>query len=52
MFSLNVNNKCVVTVVGYEVLITVAMKTTFFWDIALCSLLKANGRFGEHQGRP
>jgi hypothetical protein len=52
MFSLKVNNKCVVIVVGFEGFIAVDVKSTFFWDITLYSLLKVNGRFGELQGRP
>jgi hypothetical protein len=30
------------TVVGFEVLTVVVMKSTSFWDIMLCSLLKVN----------
>jgi hypothetical protein len=32
--------------VGFEVLKTVVMKSTVFWDITPCNLLKINGRFG------
>jgi hypothetical protein len=32
--------------VGFEVLTAVVMKSTIFWDIMPCSLLKVNRRFG------
>jgi hypothetical protein len=32
--------------VGFEVLTTVVMKRTVFWDIISCSPLKVNRRFG------
>jgi hypothetical protein len=32
--------------VGFEVLTAVVMKSTAFWDITQCSLLKVNRRFG------
>jgi hypothetical protein len=32
--------------VGFEVLSAVVMKRTIFWDIAPCSPLKVNRRFG------
>jgi hypothetical protein len=32
--------------VGFEVLIEVAMKSTVFWDITLCSPLKVSQHFG------
>jgi hypothetical protein len=31
---------------GFEVLTAVVMKSTIFWDIMPCSLLKANRHFG------
>jgi hypothetical protein len=33
--------------VGFEVLTTVVMKNTIFWDIMPCSPLSVNRRFGE-----
>jgi hypothetical protein len=35
---------------GFEVLIAVVMKSTFFWDITPFSPLKVNRRFGETYG--
>jgi hypothetical protein len=35
-----------ILLVGFEVLTVVVMKSTIFWDIKLCSLLKVNRRFG------
>jgi hypothetical protein len=32
--------------IGFEVLTTVVMKSSVFWDIMLYSLLKVNRRFG------
>jgi hypothetical protein len=34
------------SVVGFEVLAAVVMKTSILWDIMLCSLLKVNRPFG------
>jgi hypothetical protein len=36
----------VITFVGFEVLTAVAMKSSVFWDIAPCSSVKVNRRFG------
>jgi hypothetical protein len=33
--------------VGFDVLTAVAMKSSGFWDITPCSLLKISQRFGE-----
>jgi hypothetical protein len=32
--------------VGFEVLSVVVMKSSIFWDVTLCTLLKVNWRFG------
>jgi hypothetical protein len=32
--------------IGSDVLTAVVMKSSFFWDITLCSPLKVNRRFG------
>jgi hypothetical protein len=47
-YSLSVTS-CFETVkqnIGFEVLTTVVMKSTIFWDITPCSPLKVNRRFG------
>jgi hypothetical protein len=33
--------------IGFEVLTAVAMKSSIFWDITLCSPLKVSQHFGE-----
>jgi hypothetical protein len=35
------------TLVGFEILTAVAMRSTIFWDITPCSPLKVNRRFGR-----
>jgi hypothetical protein len=36
--------------VGFEVFTAVVVKSSVFWDITSCSLLKVNRRFGETRG--
>jgi hypothetical protein len=35
-----------ISIVGFEVLIALVMKSSIFWDIMPCNPLKANRRFG------
>jgi hypothetical protein len=46
MEDCNHKGELVLCFVGFEVLTTVVMKSSIFWDITLCSLLKINRYFG------
>jgi uncharacterized membrane protein len=39
-------SKCLLDYIGFDVLTTVFMKNTIFWDIKSCIPLKVNRRFG------